>query len=403
MKKGRLNVAGDLFYTIMATVVLNIALQIIIYPIITNYFGEAVTGNILYFIGFIYIIPQSLGLSLNNSRLVLRKNNEVTNADFSKIILVFSAISALICGFIGFSGSNNIIFSIFYGIFSIIYLLRIYAQVEFRLNLKFRGYFIYYCIISLGYIIGLVLYFLTNIWLLIFIAGEASALLYSVIKGDIFKKQKPTCSQSIVVKTISLILLSTFIREAITQFDKVILMQLLSADSVTQYHIVSLIPKTIQLLIQPIGALMLSYLTVKDSLLTRKTIVKFYGISLGCGTLFYGLCLLGTPIYVKLFYPTLYDAVMPYNLTLSLGLIIGFIASLFMTVLLSQGRTTIHTTIQIIWGITYICAAYLGVLHYSLWGLVYVTIIVNLIKLVVVMIVLLFNRSQSPKALNKTE
>ena len=71
MKKKRAAKAfGDLFYTIMATVAMNIVTQIIIYPLITRFKGNEVTGDILYFIGVIYIVPQALGTALNNVRLI---------------------------------------------------------------------------------------------------------------------------------------------------------------------------------------------------------------------------------------------------------------------------------------------------------------------------------------------
>lgn len=388
-------IVGDLFYTVMATVVMNVALQIIIYPIITHIYGEDITGNILYFIGFIYIIPQALGTALNNSRLVARKNAEVTNSDFSKYLVIFSTISAVACAAIGFADSFNLLFSLCYAGFSVVYLLRVYAQVEFRLTLKFKEYLIYYCIISAGYLLGLGLFLLTDIWLLIFIVGEASALIYSFVKGNLFKKDSPSADKKFLSKTIVLILLSTVIRDCVNQFDKIIVKQVIGADTVTQYHVVSLIAKTLQMLVQPINSLILSYLTVKGSTLTKKVLLKFTLISLGFGTVFYGVCIVGTPLFIRLFYPELYADVIPYNFIVNLGLIIGFISSMYMAILLSQEKTGIHMIIQCGWGLCYIISAYIFVNTYALWGLAYVTLITNSLKLIAVILYLFLSNKKS--------
>lgn len=384
--------AGDLIYTIMATVVLNFVLQIVIYPLITHFHGEDVTGNILYFIGIIYIVPQALGTSLLNVRLMMRKVCNISNYDFAPLIVMFSALSAIICGFLGFSENNSPLFAICYGAFSIIYMLRLYGAVEFRLNLKFKEYFFYFCIVCVGYLIGFGLYMLTDIWLLIFLCGEAMALIYVSVKGTIFRNDGKTGNRSKINKTIAMVLFSTIVRDCVNQFDKVILKQAMSPAVVTQYHVVSLIAKTIQMLVQPINSLILTYLTVKDSVLTKKQLLKFTGITLLCGGFFYGACVVGTPIFVKILYPDLYSAVMPYNFIVNLGLIVGFISTMFMSILLTQGKTAIHTVIEFVWGISYIAASYYFVDKYQVWGLAYITLIANAIKLIVAIAFTLYEK-----------
>ncbi len=388
LNKKSLKVAGDLFYTIMATVVMNVILQIVIYPLITHFYGDAVTGEILYFIGFIYIIPQALGTSLSNARLVVRKSHDAANGDFSRVIIFSSILSALACGTIAVWESSSVIFPVFYALFSVLYLLRSYAQVEFRLTLKFKEYFLYYCIISLGYLLGLGLYVITEIWLLIFIVGEAFALVYTLLRGSIFKNEVQKLTPSLINKTLTMIALSTLVRDCVIHFDKVILKQTINASVVTHYHVVSLIAKTMQMLIQPINTLIMSYLTVKDAVLSRKVLFKFVGIAFLLGSIFYGVCIVGTPIYIRLFYPSIYDEIISYNYIVNLGLILGFLASLFMAVMLSQGKTRLHTAIECIWGACYIAAAYFFSSLHGIWGLSYVTLVMNIIKNLVVLVCL---------------
>lgn len=387
-KNKSVKIAGDLLYTIMATVVMNIVLQLIIYPVTTHFYGEELTGTILYFIGFIYIIPQAFGTALSSTRLVVRKTYDASNSDYTHLLVLSSSLTAILCGLIAFFDDMSFSFMIGYALFSVIYMLRAYAQVEFRLTLKFKEYFIYYCIISAGYLFGLGLYVITDIWLLIFITGELSALLYTFSKGSIFKRDKKTDAGTLINKTVLMIILSTLVRDCVIQFDKVILKQTINATVVTQYHVVSLIAKTMQMLIQPINTLIMSYLTVKDAVLSKKSLVKFTGIAFVLGGVFYIACIIGTPIYLKLFYPSLYETVIGYNFIVNLGLILGFLASLFMAVILSQGKTKIHTYIECVWGAVYILTAYYFTSNFAIWGLAYVTLAMNTLKIIISLMVL---------------
>ena len=379
-------IAGDLVYTIGATVVMNAVLNLIVYPLINYRFGKDVSGSILNFIGVIYIIPQAVGASINNTRLVMRKTSETTNGDYTRLLSFFCVISAILCGWFGFAKTEDIVFSIFYGLFSIIYALRMYAQVEFRLKLLFSRYFWYNIIISAGYIVGLGLYFITGQWLLIFVVGELLALVYSFFIGDIFKRQASTGHSRQINKNVLLILLSTLIRDGVTQFDKVMVEQIISPGAVTEYHAVSLIAKTMQMLVTPINTLILSYLTVKDTKISRKAFNKFVLYGLGFGAFFYGVCLVGTPVFVKLFYGNLYDDVMQYNLLVNLALILGFVSNIFMGIMLSQGRTRMYTVIQTTWGVSYIGLSYWLATGYGLWGIIFSTLITNIAKMVVVLV-----------------
>ena len=136
------------------------------------------------------------------------------------------------------------------------------------------------------------------------------------------------------------------------------------------------------MLVQPVSSLILTYLTVKDAAITKRQLLKFTGIALGCGAAFYCASIIGTPIFIKLFYPSFYNDVIQYNLVVNLGLIVGFISTMFMSILLSQGKTVTQTTIQSVWGACYITAAYYFVGKYQVWGLAYVTLAANMLKLI---------------------
>lgn len=58
--------------------------------------------------------------------------------------------------------------------------------MEYRLNLNYRRYFIYYFLIGIGYLAGFGIYRLTGQWVWIYLIGEAAALAFVGVTGNIF-------------------------------------------------------------------------------------------------------------------------------------------------------------------------------------------------------------------------
>ena len=63
---------------------------------------------------------------------------------------------------------------------------RYYGDVEYRLNLSYQRYFIYYFLIGIGYLAGFGIYRLTGQWVWIYLIGEAAALALVGVTGNIF-------------------------------------------------------------------------------------------------------------------------------------------------------------------------------------------------------------------------
>lgn len=393
----KIKLAEDFIYTLMATVVMQIALQLIIYPLINHFYGESVTGEILYFMGLIYIFPQAAGTALNNTRLVTRKSVETTNGDFTRLSWMLGGLMGIICFAIGFADTMKAPFSLLFGVFALIYTLRMYAQVEFRLTINFKGYFIYYAIVSVGYLIGLGIYALTGIWILIFLTGEVLALVYSLVKGSVFKREQPQTTMGYVVKTMGLILVSLLIRDGVNQFDKVILKLLISAETVTYYNALALVGKSIQMLVSPVNTLIVTYLSKKDARMTEGMFKRFVGIALGMGIVMLLVCQVMTPLYIRLFYHGFYDRVAQYCLLVNSGLIMGFIASLFTVMIMSQGSTKVYASIETVWGICYIVFAFVFTKWFGVVGLAGVTLGVNTIKLIAAILLAHKCLPQSPE------
>ncbi|MBQ0060059.1 MAG: hypothetical protein KBS83_08955, partial [Lachnospiraceae bacterium] len=120
---------------------------------------------------------------------------------------------------------------------------------------------------------------------------------------------------------------------------RLVLKNTLGGTAVTQYYVVSLIGKTLVLFIAPINTILISYMTKDKVRLTRKDFWKYAGVGLLVALVFWGLCEIGTPIFVKLFYPDLYASVKPLVTIVNLTQILGMLSAyLFMVVLTFTGE-----------------------------------------------------------------
>ena len=147
---------------------------------------------------------------------------------------------------------------------------RYYGDVEYRLNLNYRRYFIYYLLIGIGYLAGFGIYRLTGQWVWIYLIGEAAALAFVGVTGNIFHQffRRSEFFTTALGRGFFLTL-SYLITNTTMNMDRLVIKQILGNEQVTQYYVVSLIGKTLVLLIAPINTIVISYLTKRKERLTR--------------------------------------------------------------------------------------------------------------------------------------
>lgn len=157
--------------------------------------------------------------------------------------------------------------------------------MEYRLNLNYRRYFIYYFLIGIGYLAGFGIYRLTGQWVWIYLIGEAAALALVGVTGNIFHQffRRSEFFTTALGRGFFLTL-SYLITNTTMNMDRLVIKQILGNEQVTQYYVVSLIGKTLVLLIAPINTIVISYLTKRKERLTRsqfgKAVLAGGGVSL---------------------------------------------------------------------------------------------------------------------------
>lgn len=123
---------------------MNAVLQIVITPLLNRMMGAEQLGGLLYITGLVAIICPSIGQALNNSRLVVRRDFDVTNGDYDWLLLGFGLIGSIVALFMSGKSLESPLMAAGVFLMFMLTVFRYYGDVEYRLNLNYRRYFIYY-------------------------------------------------------------------------------------------------------------------------------------------------------------------------------------------------------------------------------------------------------------------
>lgn len=328
-------ILGNTAYTIGGALLMNGVLQAVVYPRLNHVMGAEALGNLLYIMGLVAILCPSIGQSLNTGRLVIRREADVSNGDFDTLLLLFGGAGTAVClvmarGRIG--GPGEMVFA---ALLLMATIFRYYGDVEYRLSLHYRRYFIYYTVLTAGYLAGFILYHFTGIWYLIFICGEVLALLYLTLTGSVFDSflERSRYFRR-VVRRESYLVVSYLLTNLTLNVDRLLLAALIGNLAVTQYYVTSLIGKTLVLLVAPVNTIIISYLTKRNVRLDRKQFLKYAGIGFLVALFFFAAAQVGTPLFIWLFYRNLFDSVRSIVTVVNLSQILGLLSTyLFMIVL----------------------------------------------------------------------
>ena len=361
-------IAGDFIYTFSALLLVNIVLQIVIYPLINKHYSSSTLGDIVYYSGIIYTISASVGGAISNQKLLLRRKYEKTNGDFNIIVLAVSAIIFVSLLSVSFFSNLGVVDAILYGASGSLVFLRYFAEVEFRLTQYFKGYLYYYILVSIGYLLGFLLYRVTGLWYFIFIVGEAMALIYVLVKGNIFKPEELTGDLKKIIKLVVILTASYLLGAFAVRYYKIFIKLYMGGTAVTVYYVGSFFGKSLDLVITPITTLMVSYLTTKKGEEIKYSLKKMIGISALVGVILYVAFIVATPIYCHILYPNIYSDVMSINYIVNIAQSFSVISSILIVFILVKYGTKSHFAVQLAFVIVYTLASSLLSIRFGLVG-----------------------------------
>ncbi len=328
----------NLIYSVGAAAIFNMVIQLVVYPDFERQMGGERYGVALSVISVIAITAGTCGYAVNCSRLLGVEKGYVQSGDYNLILLGMGLLGGMIG--VGYLFYLDIATPLTVGLYLILMfttMLRYYSEVEFKISTNFFRYMIYYILISVGYVLGLFLFRLSDEWMLALIAGETLAVLYVVVWGTIYRPPflKRTPHLGAVIASIGFIFLSALIDNVTLHADRILLLAITGdGNAVTTYYVASLVGKIVSMLTLPINAIMLSYLVRYQGGLTKKLWGAIIAVALLFGAVGFGGCMLVSPWLIRILYPDQAAEVMGYLAPAILGQIFYFVSGVLMMVLL---------------------------------------------------------------------
>ena len=364
---------------------MNAVLQIVVTPLLNRLMGAEQLGNLLYITGLVAIICPSVGQALNTSRLVVRRDCEVTNGDYDWLLLIFGAIGSVAALVMSRNSITNMAMAAGVFIMFMLTVFRYYGDVEYRLNLNYRRYFIYYLLIGVGYLAGFVIYRITDQWLWIYLVGEAAALGYVAVTGSVFHKFFQRSDHfSVALERGFFLTLSYLITNTTMNMDRLVIKQILGNEQVTIYYVVSLIGKTLVLLIAPINTIVISYLTKRRELLNRSQFGKAVLAGGGVAGVFFLGCQVGTPLFVWLFYHDLFPSIKGLVTVVNLSQVLGLFSAFLFILVLTFTDEKWQLWIQLAHFVILLTTSVLAAKNYGMIGFAWACLGANTLRVVAV-------------------
>ena len=351
-------ILSDSIWSVAGLVLMNVALQFAVYPFWERRAGEAALGNILYLISLMNVFAVSMGVSANYARLKKSENGNSSNSPYLLILLVATAVAAIIATVITFVGGVEFSFieRILFCAVMCATMWRYYADVEFKLSLNYKSYFIYYFCIALGYAVGIGLFYATGLWPITLLCGEILGLSFVLIRGKIFRfdGRVERDEMSDALKIVFILLGSEILSTLIFNADRIVLKMVIDEVAVTEYYLSSLLGKTIALLTTPLTGVIIGYLSKYKGELTAKFMNVVVLIAVAMVALATAACTVGSYVIMPFLYPNQFETVKSYFFIANLSQVMFFVGSVITVVLFRFAKSKYQMYITAIYAVCFV-------------------------------------------------
>lgn len=376
---------GDSAFSILGLVLMNAVAQIAVYPLLARRLGTAGYGQMQYLLAYVNIITVSVGCATGLARMTAPAGErEQDNGDYHLFLLAVCLLGIpfvwLIRRFGGVSLTQRTAF--WYYILFVAMAFRYYADVAFKLTLNYRGYFLYYLMISVGYAGGVFLFLRTGVWPLALVPGELSGVAFAFLYGNTLRRRAllPTKSFPRVFRVILLLCLSEGISNLIFNADRLLLKWLIDDCAVTVYYLATLVGKTMSLVSTPLCGVLMGYLARYEGGFGRRGMKKITLAALAAVPVFTGLCVLGGFLMLLLLYPGERVAVTPYLWVGSLSQVLFFTAGILCVILLRFAKKSFQVLINGVFGVCFLAFGIPATVLFGLWGFALAMVAANLVR-----------------------
>ena len=392
--------------------VMNAVMSLVVNPFISHSYGAEFHGRILYYTSLAALMAASLGNGANYGRLKIYNDERSTeNGEYNVFLLISGVILAAVTfGFLILKNMDTA-GSSYIGLFALIYLttLRYYGDVQYRMDLNYKQFALYYFSIALGYLVGMFLFRFTKSWVLIIIIGELFGLLYVGFTGTIFKKPRfrLTTSFGKHMRVLFVLSLSFLLSDFVGSADRLMLPLLLANGNELSaiYYYASLVGKMMSLLSAPLNGVLSGYLYNSEGEISRNQFRKVVFLMFGIFVAVTALSVGGSHLFVWLFYRDYYLQARPLFLIANAGQVVFFICNTMMVVVLRYTNEKVQMVISAIYVVLFLVAAIPLTLAFGVFGMAWGILIVNLVKFILYAVLgyLGVGRKQSKGEIHETE
>ena len=342
----------DSMWSIAGLMLMNVVVQFLVYPVWNNHLGSEEYGNILYLISIMNIIAISVGSACNYARMTESATKDTWNINYNIILMASSVIvipvMLIIVKFCGVP--MTVTEAVTFLILTILTMWRFYADVEYRLHLNYKGYFLYYLFISIGYLIGIVLFKVTGMWALALIPGEIAGLISNIVFNG----------------------------------DRLVLKIFIDGTAVTVYYIASLLGKTVSLISTPLNSVIIGYLAKYKGNLNLKfmnLVTVFSLAAVVIGTL---LCTIASHILIYILYPQNYHEVKQFFIIANMAQVFYFVTNVITVILLRFSKARYQLYINVVYAAAF-CAICIPVTLYlaDMWAFCIALLVVCILRMAV--------------------
>lgn len=386
LEKGlcRKKIIQDLILNIISSFIVTAILQIMVYPILSDKISDSLFGSVLTLTGLSNALGVMFGSSLNNIQLLNQNKYNTKSGNYGILLKYTNLIVILLSIVIGFLFIKSIMIGelIIFIFIPLLTMLRAYMNIYYRLNLDYKNIFLHMLSTGLGYIVGLFLYSLINMWTIIFFTGELFAFIFAYLTTDFKKREKCKDENYMEIKNQYIQLVgANSVSNLLTYLDRFIINPILGANNVSLYFIASIVGKVVGIVLQPLSSIILTYISKLKNINERKlftliiTIVGIFGIGIFMLTIYI------TPIVIKILYKDSFEAVKQYFNIANLSAILMVMGSLIQPLILKYCPMWWQGVIQSIYTLIYVVLGIIMMRRNGLQGFGIVAVLANLVRI----------------------
>ena len=257
---------------------------------------------------------------------------------------------------------------------------------RYRLSCNFKGYFIYYILIAVGYIAGVLTYRFTQSWIVAMFIGEALAVLFVALDGKIFKPPffKKSESYSANTRSVWALVAANLVQTVILNADRILVIFFVGSYEVTVFYVATLIGKIVALVTVPMEGLVISYLNKYEDRLSYKFFLGFVGGFVALSAVMVAVSTVASHILIPFLYPEIYAEAKPYFIVANAGQVLFFASTVLITFVLKISGENSQLVMNIIYLAVFAVTVIPCIAVWGLWGLAWSIVAVNLLRVVLI-------------------